>query len=152
MAQERQAEEAANNNTNNGVQPASTRNPNVLEFDDTSEFVRSITYTPTAAAPPVKMEPIIVKIDTRATAQEDDDEEGGDEAINEMDVHVKEEEEEGEEIEMDMDEDATSAMLNAIEAAIKGGGDGGVEVKNEEHDDAAVCLSSFILSQHFSLS
>ena len=97
------------------VPGASAPKPGVLEFDDTSEFVRSITYNPPAPIAP-KSEPIIVKIDTRAApAGEDSDEEI--EAITEMDanVHVKEEEEEGEA----MDEDETTAMLNAIEDAIK---------------------------------
>lgn len=133
VAQERLAEEAARAAAADAPPP--DRKPNVLEFDDTSEFVRSITYTPAA---PVKMEPIIVKIDTSASrdVEDDSDEEMGDEAIGEMEVNVKEEE---------MDEDETTAMLNAIENAIKSGeGEVGVDVKTEEHDEASVRAFIFI--------
>lgn len=114
MAQKRKAEQAGQESGD--ALGASTPKPGVLEFDDTSEFVRSITYAP-PAPPQVKQEPIIVKIDTHAAgAEEDSDEEmEGDEAITEIDsnIHVKDEEDQ------EMGDDETTAMLNAIEDAIK---------------------------------
>ncbi|KAF8307736.1 SART-1-domain-containing protein [Clavulina sp. PMI_390] len=114
IAQDRQAEAEAEASA-----PAvsSEAKPGVLEFDDTSEFVRSITYDPTAA---VKKEPIVVTINTKPTADDDSDDEmqDGDQALREMDagVRVKEEEEDSD---LEMGEEATEAMLSAIEDAIK---------------------------------
>lgn len=114
MAQQRKAEREAQEVTD--TPEASASKPGVIEFDDTSEFVRSITYNPPAPTA-VKSEPIIVKIDTRAPQQEADSDEEmeGVEAITEMDADTRVKEEEDEE----MAEDETTAMLNAIEDAIK---------------------------------
>jgi U4/U6.U5 tri-snRNP-associated protein 1 len=114
VAQKRKAEQATQEAAD--ATRASVSKPGVLEFDDTSEFVRSITYSPPVPTS-MKQGPIIVKIDTHAArAEEDSDEEmEADEAITEMDAktHVKEEEDQ------EMGEDETAAMLNAIEDAIK---------------------------------
>lgn len=129
--------------------------PGVLEFDDTSEFVRSITYTPAAPTAPVKHEPIIVKIDTSAAAaaaeDDDDDEQMGDEAITEMEADARVKQEEADE-EMEMGEDETSAMLNAIADAIHmsdaNGSDAGKAEQSEEQDATPVShgFSSAIFS------
>lgn len=117
VAQERQAEQTTQDAAD--ATGSTAPRPGVLEFDDTSEFVRSITYTPAAPlSAPVKQEPIIVTIDTRAAreAGENSDEEMDDvEAITELEAGTPVKEEDGEEI----DEDETSAMLKAIEDAIK---------------------------------
>jgi U4/U6.U5 tri-snRNP-associated protein 1 len=142
VAQERAEAELAEQNAQDSSAPADPKA--VLEFDDTSEFVRSITYTPapvvpsssaTASTPtnlsrlPVKQEPIIVQINTGPPADDDDsDTEMGevDEAIIEMDTaNVKAE---------DMEEDETEAMLSAIEDAIKKS----EEAKKEAEDDGVV--------------
>lgn len=132
VARERLAEQAAQEAA---ADAPPEKKPGVLEFDDTSEFVRSITYTPAA---PIKMEPIIVKIDTRAAAvaadNDDDDEDmERDEAIGELEVgeHVKEEE---------MDEDETTAMLNAIEDAIKTSEGSTVKTEEPAADAAVSCM------------
>lgn len=116
--------------------------PGVLEFDDTSEFVRSITYTP-APSLPVKQDPIIVKIDTKAAARsgdsDNDDIEDSDQAILEMEADVRVKQEEDDE-DVEMGEDETSAMLNAIEDAIKkseadAGANGDVKAEPSEAQD-----------------
>lgn len=140
MAHERQAEQqqaAAGPEASSTAAPK----PGVLEFDDTSEFVRSITYTPAAPTAPTKQEPIIVQIDTSAAppaGDDSDDEQMGDVAITEMDADVRVKQEEADE-EMEMGEDETSAMLNAIADAIKSSdasGSGAVQAEPSEEQDA----------------
>jgi U4/U6.U5 tri-snRNP-associated protein 1 len=90
-----------------------------LTFDDTSEFVRAISYTPA----PVR-ESIIIKIDTShmQDADEDNDQrEAGDEILTELEADATKEEE--------MEEDETDAMLRTIEDAIKSS-----EVKTEDNE------------------
>lgn len=139
MIHERQVEQqtAAGPEASSSTAPK----PGVLEFDDTSEFVRSITYTPAAPTAPVKHEPIIVKIDTSAAAaagDDSDDDQMGDEAITEMEADVRVKQEEADE-EMEMGEDETSAMLNAIADAIHmpdASGSGADKAEQSEEQDA----------------
>jgi U4/U6.U5 tri-snRNP-associated protein 1 len=92
-----------------------------LVIDDTSEFVRSITYDPVA----VKAEPTEARLTTPAPAAAT----GGDVAVSELatgEVAVKEEEE---------DEDE-GAMLNALEAAMEAAeADGDVDMPNAADAD-----------------
>lgn len=87
-----------------------------LTFDDTSEFVRAITYTP-AAVKTESVEPIIVRIDTSALSRDAhlqnniDNSGNGDEALTELEAGspVKDEE---------MEDEETAMMLMAIEEAM----------------------------------
>lgn len=147
VAHERQAEQqqaAAAPEASSSTAPK----PGVLEFDDTSEFVRSITYTPAAPIAPTKQEPIIVKIDTSAAAaagDDSDDDERGDVAITEMDADIRVKQEDADE-DLEMGEDETSAMLNAIADAIKSSDVNGSDTvkaeQSEEQDATPVSPSS----------
>ena len=84
-----------------------------LVFDDTSEFVRAITYDPTA----VKQEPPAEPPLSRARSQQppespkDVEMKGEDEVVEEIEA--------GEVVVKEEDEEDSEAMLNAIENAIK---------------------------------
>ncbi|KAF8339589.1 SART-1 family-domain-containing protein [Cantharellus anzutake] len=78
-----------------------------LTLDDTSEFVRSITYTPA----PVQQNPIIVTIDTAHMREASEDKEETGEAIAEFENSAVGDEP------MDYDDEA-DAMLRAIEEGI----------------------------------
>lgn len=100
-----------------------------LTFDDTTEFVRTITYDPSARQQQQQpQQPIAITIKTRRSPSHE-------ELGPEMDVDVKREEGEASESEDD------EAVLNLIEQAISGATAAGAnEVKKEaEREDDGVC-------------
>lgn len=83
-----------------------------LTFDDTTEFVRAITYDPVVKQVPQRpAQPIAITIKTRRSPERD-----GTEALTEMDIDVKRED--GEDSESDDEND--EAALNFIAEALNG--------------------------------
>lgn len=101
-----------------------------LTFDDTSEFVRAISYTP-AVVKAEPTEPIIVRIDTSSMGRDTDMAEG-DEALTELKAEsgVKDEE---------MEDDETALMLMAIEEAMQSS-TGKVDDSEEAQVDDVSCF------------
>jgi U4/U6.U5 tri-snRNP-associated protein 1 len=79
-----------------------------LTFDDTSEFVRAISYNPAPPKQHAPAQPIVVQINT--AAQRDDHMDEGDEAMSEPET--------GEVDPMEDDQEDESAVLLALENAI----------------------------------
>jgi hypothetical protein len=110
-----------------------------LELDDTSEFVRSVTFDPVAVEP----KKLALQLPTPAAAPEPAGK-SEDQTIESMEVD--DEREDGE-----ADEEDDEAMLNAIEgmiAAAAGGtisGEGAMDAKVEEELDVSNIIPSNIL-------
>ncbi|KAG8937257.1 hypothetical protein FRC02_000027 [Tulasnella sp. 418] len=97
-----------------------------LTFDDTTEFVRAISYNPIPKAVPA--EPIIVQIKSQRSVSPE--RHGISKTQGDVDLNEIEMKEEGEASEGEVDEDGDAAMLAIIEDAIKSAEN--QEVKREE--------------------
>ena len=122
MAEEKAEAEAEAAMAND--QPSTTGG---LELDDTSEFVRSVTFDPVAAAEPKKL---ILQLPTPAPAPSPAKHE--DEAVDTMEVDEKEDGEAE-------DEEDEEAMLTAIEGMITAAAGGSNEAPVAAVDELEVC-------------